>query len=144
MSSEVVPSSQRRRFLTGLLGVLGAGVAALFGLPVWSFLSPAATAGDRETVTLPRDSVQPGGAHFFTFAGRPAVLLQPEPGSYLALSAVCTHLGCIVQWEADKREFLCPCHGGRFSAQGTVVGGPPPEPLPTLASRIDGEQIIVG
>lgn len=46
------------------------------------------------------------------------------------ISAVCTHLGCTVQWREDKREFDCPCHGSRFSQDGTVIGGPAPRPLP--------------
>jgi cytochrome b6-f complex iron-sulfur subunit len=44
------------------------------------------------------------------------------------ISAICTHLGCTVQWKAT--EFDCPCHGSRFRPDGTVIGGPAPQPLP--------------
>lgn len=55
-----------------------------------------------------------------------------------ALSATCTHLGCQVHWEADKKRFRCPCHGGVYDASGRVLEGPPPRPLDTLDARIEG------
>jgi nitrite reductase/ring-hydroxylating ferredoxin subunit len=58
----------------------------------------------------------------------------------VALSAVCTHLGCVVAWQDQAGEFLCPCHGGRFSADGQVLGGPPPKPLETLL--VSGSKIF--
>ena len=54
-----------------------------------------------------------------------------------ALSATCTHLGCQVQWNAKDKKFLCPCHGGIYAADGTVIGGPPPRPLDAVEARID-------
>jgi len=60
------------------------------------------------------------------------------------LSAVCTHLGCIVQWQEEEDLFLCPCHAGRFAADGTVISGPPPEALETLPVTLEGDQILVG
>lgn len=53
-----------------------------------------------------------------------------------ALSATCTHLGCRVRWDAGGKKFKCPCHGGTYSADGRVLGGPPPRPLATLQARI--------
>jgi cytochrome b6-f complex iron-sulfur subunit len=72
------------------------------------------------------------------------VVLQSAPGEFVALSAVCTHLGCVVAWQEQAGEFLCPCHGGRFSAAGQVLGGPPPAPLETLAVELDGDQLKIG
>jgi Rieske Fe-S protein len=53
-----------------------------------------------------------------------------------ALSATCTHLGCRVRWDAGGKKFKCPCHGGTYSADGKVLGGPPPRPLAVLQARI--------
>lgn len=44
-------------------------------------------------------------------------------------SAVCPHLGCIVQWNADEKSFDCPCHGSRFASDGKVINGPAQEDL---------------
>ena len=54
-----------------------------------------------------------------------------------AMSATCTHLGCQVRWEADKKHFLCPCHGGVYDVTGKVIAGPPPRPLDQVDARID-------
>lgn len=54
-----------------------------------------------------------------------------------ALSATCTHLGCQVRWDAASTKFRCPCHGGVFAVDGSVVEGPPPRPLDRIDARID-------
>ena len=49
---------------------------------------------------------------------------RDEQGGLHALSATCTHLGCIVHWNAAERSWDCPCHGSRFSTDGEVLHGP--------------------
>jgi len=58
-------------------------------------------------------------------------------GSFLALSARCTHRGCIIAWNPSLKTFRCPCHGGQFDQTGAVIGGPPPMPLPQMATKLD-------
>jgi cytochrome b6-f complex iron-sulfur subunit len=73
-----------------------------------------------------------------------AVIRDPNaPESVIAVSAVCTHSGCTVPWNAEQGVFACPCHGGRFNPDGTVAGGPPPRPLTTFEAKIDGDQVLV-
>lgn len=144
MVSPATSSAQRRTFLWMIAGGLGCLLAAASGWPLLRFLAPGDGDSQGGKVKIPRSSVKPGAAHFFQFHGKPAVLLQPKPGDYVALSAVCTHLGCVVQWQEAKGEFLCPCHGGRFSSNGTVLGGPPPRPLESLPLNVDGDQLQVG
>lgn len=77
------------------------------------------------------------GARFTDPAtGYPAWLIRPQARSYKAFSAVCTHAGCTVDYDASAQEFICPCHGGTYSAQtGAVLAGPPPAPLGAI--RVD-------
>jgi len=138
------PAPSRRTFLSLTLGALGALLAGAASYPVWRFLRPGSGGQENQAVTLKREELLYDEATFITYQGRPAVVLQTAPGEFVALSAVCTHLGCIVKWQADKGEFLCPCHGGRFSSQGEVLGGPPPSPLETLPVNLDGDLLVIG
>lgn len=135
---------RRRGFLGLMLGGIGAALGAMFAWPVLRYLSPRSGGGAEAKVRVARDKVPVGGAFLLEFRGRPAVLLQPKPGDFIALSAVCTHLGCIVKWQKAQREFLCPCHGGRFSSAGEVLGGPPPKPLESFKVALEGDDIVIG
>lgn len=62
--------------------------------------------------------------------GQPAYVVHETSGKFVAFSAVCTHAGCTVGFDAASQQFVCPCHGGTYSARtGQVVAGPPPSPL---------------
>lgn len=144
MEQNQVSPSQRRNFLMIMLGGVGALLAAAAGWPLVRFLMPSGQGGAAGQVAIDRAQVAPGTAHLFEYQGRPAVVLQTAPGEFLALSAVCTHLGCIVQWQEEEAQFLCPCHAGRFATDGSVISGPPPKPLETLPVTLDGDQVLVG
>ena len=60
---------------------------------------------------------------------------------FYAVSAVCTHLGCITQWKPEANMIACPCHGSKFKTDGTKIEGPAPRPLPHFAITLttDGE-----
>jgi glycine/D-amino acid oxidase-like deaminating enzyme/nitrite reductase/ring-hydroxylating ferredoxin subunit len=60
---------------------------------------------------------------------RQAAVYKDEQGSLHALSARCTHLGCIVNWNGGDKTWDCPCHGSRFALDGTVIEGPAVAPL---------------
>ena len=134
----------RRRFLGICLGGLAAAGAAAAAWPVLRFLSPRAGSDAAAKVTISGKDLPEGEAKFFEFAGVSAVLIRKRDGDVAAYSAVCTHLGCIVQWQKDRQEFLCPCHAGRFSSAGEVLGGPPPKPLVRLPFSVADGNITVG
>ena len=60
-----------------------------------------------------------------------------------ALQSTCTHLGCRTAYDRRSKRILCPCHGGAFDTQGNVVAGPPPAPLPSLNTRVEGGHVFV-
>ena len=64
-------------------------------------------------------------------------------GGVYALSAVCTHLGCITRYLSDENAIACPCHGSRFDLEGNVVHGPAPRPLPWLEVTPDAAGNLV-
>lgn len=144
MDNEQIPHEQRRFFLTVILSGIGAVLAVAAGWPVWQYLAPRKSEGEGQKVSIPRDQVPLGGTHFFTFRGHPAVVLQEKAGEFIALTAVCTHLGCIIKWLPDKNEFECPCHAGRFSPAGTVLGGPPPKPLESYPVVVQVDTLVIG
>jgi cytochrome b6-f complex iron-sulfur subunit len=144
MDQHSLPPQQRRTFLLLMIGGVSAVLAAAAAWPVWRYLSPRSDAGAEAKVPVARASVEVGSAFFFNFRGRPAVVVQPMPGQFAAFSAVCPHLGCIVKWVPEKGEFLCPCHAGRFAMDGTVLGGPPPQPLESLPVTLAEDQLLIG
>jgi menaquinol-cytochrome c reductase iron-sulfur subunit len=63
---------------------------------------------------------------------------------FIAMSNICTHLGCRVRWIADQEVFLSPCHNGVFDKEGNVVSGPPPRSLDRYDVKIENGQILIG
>ena len=61
----------------------------------------------------------------------------------IAISAGCTHLGCIVTWDEDQNIFKCPCHDGRYGADGNVLSGPPPGPLKRHPAKVEDGRIFL-
>ena len=72
-----------------------------------------------------------------------AYILTEDGRNFVAMSNICTHLGCRVRWISDQGQFFCPCHNAVFSKQGEVVTGPPPRPLDQYEVKVEDEQIYV-
>jgi Rieske Fe-S protein len=75
------------------------------------------------------------------FDGKNVVVTQPVSGQFVAFSAVCTHQGCSVATVLDGT-INCPCHGSKFNIKdGSVAGGPAPQPLSKVQITVDGTSI---
>jgi len=61
----------------------------------------------------------------------------------MAVNATCTHQGCTLDWKADQKVFLCPCHKAKFAPDGKVLQGPAQKPLPTYEVKLEGDSILV-
>ena len=66
-----------------------------------------------------------------------------EGRDFIALSNICTHLGCRVRWIMDQDEFFCPCHNATFNKKGEVLSGPPPRPLNRYEVKVENDQLYV-
>ena len=149
--------SGRRRFLAGTItaihGAIGATLAFFLGGAV---VSPAF--GTRRTNWWPAaavDDLNDGEPTPITIrvtredgysqvVERQVVfLVKSGDAQVTALSSTCTHLGCRVSWNPDDQTLKCPCHGGVFDKTGAVKAGPPPAPLAKLATRVEGDQVLV-
>ncbi len=71
------------------------------------------------------------------------VYLMRAAAGFVAMTAVCTHLGCLTRYEAENAVIFCPCHGSRFATDGAVVNGPAPRPLPRLALTLENGRLVV-
>ena len=81
---------------------------------------------------LPLEDIGPGGGGIVSHDGRQVAVSRDAGGSVTAVSAICTHLGCVVGWNGVDRTWDCPCHGSRFTASGEVLAGPAVAPLETV------------
>ena len=124
----------RRAFLAAA-GAAGVCYVAALAYPVYRYLaSPsemALSAAAVTEVTLKDAQKLPAGSVLmFKFGTSPAMLIHHADSSWVALTAVCTHLGCTVQYEPQMDRIHCACHGGVYNAYtGANVSGPPPKPL---------------
>jgi menaquinol-cytochrome c reductase iron-sulfur subunit len=141
------------RAIVAIQATMGATVAFVFGgatlAPSFerregTWLRAASSAdlmsgGEPVAVTL-RVTRQDG---FTQVVDRTLVYLVRDGDQVRALSSTCTHLGCRTSYDHASRRILCPCHGGVYDARGNVLEGPPPSPLPALATRIEDGDVFV-
>ncbi|MBN9123072.1 MAG: Rieske (2Fe-2S) protein [Planctomycetes bacterium] len=139
----------RRVFLKAAAGAVGCVYAGMIGYPVYRYLeSPvekAAAAAAVSEVSLPKaDALPPGSALMFKFGAGPALLIHQKDGSWSAMSAVCTHLACTVQYEPERDRIFCACHGGVYDPKtGANVSGPPPRPLDQFKVAVGAGSVTV-
>jgi len=92
-------------------------------MPIFNTISRYIKGRKAHNVTTP-DKITPGQGGIVEIDGKPAAIYKDERGKTTILSAKCTHLGCIVGWNASEKTWDCPCHGSRYSVSGQVIKGP--------------------
>jgi quinol---cytochrome c reductase iron-sulfur subunit, bacillus type len=147
----------RRRFLAYLVGVLGAAIGAILAVPLAVFsIKPAFKRAKKQWLELgPVEDVAVGKPtpfpyRYHNFDGyldnnvRGTAYAVTEDGrDFIVLSNVCTHAGCGVRWEEEKKGYFCPCHNGLFDKTGKVISGPPPRPLDRFRWKIEGGKLFI-
>jgi cytochrome b6-f complex iron-sulfur subunit len=132
----------RRDFLNdvaaGALGIAGLGAMVV----TYRYLSPNALFEPSTTFRAGNPDLYPVNSVTFN-QDQQVYIVRIQEGFY-AVSAVCTHLGCITQWKPDANLIACPCHGSKFKSDGTKVEGPAPRSLPHFSVTLtaDGELLV--
>lgn len=148
MAGESIP---RGRFI-GLGGALGVSVAGASLLASCGGSGGSGSEGNGggggETgggeAIAQASEVEPGSAVKFQNDGDPAVLVHLENGDFVAYSAVCTHQGCEVSYEAEDGLLNCPCHGSAFDPdQGAEpTSGPAQQPLSDIPVNVRNGSVV--
>jgi nitrite reductase/ring-hydroxylating ferredoxin subunit len=100
------------------------------GLEVLWHYAEWLTSGDVGT----RGAIERGEGAVIREGVSKVAVYREDNGQTVAMSAVCPHLGCIVQWNSTEKEWECPCHGSRFDRRGANVSGPAAAPLARIKS----------
>jgi len=132
----------RRQFFVrlglGSLAVAGAGTAVF----AYQFLSPNVLYEPSPIVNAGKPASYPPDS--VTLDPATGIFVVRETQGFFALSAVCTHLGCLTAWKPELGIIACPCHGSKFKPDGTKIAGPAPRPLPWLRMWLsdDGDLMV--
>jgi len=141
MNEEKKEAPGRRRFLwlTGL-GAVGA-TASGGGAVLADYVNPKVLFEPPTAFSLGKPDNFPVNSVTADYE-RKVYVVRTEVG-FFALSAVCTHLGCVTRWIEDEEIIACPCHGSKFTRDGAVSQGPAPRPLRHIAIRLEDGELIV-
>ena len=146
---EETESTPTRRAFLGVAAAAGLCYVGAIGYPIYRYLaSPAEMAASESAVrevTLDKAQALPlASALMFKFGSSPAMLIHGADDSWVAFSAVCTHLGCTVKFEPELNRIHCSCHGGVYDPHtGKNVSGPPPKPLKAYKVDIGATSVTV-
>jgi nitrite reductase/ring-hydroxylating ferredoxin subunit len=134
-----------RRQFTKFLVLTSLGMACGNGWIWVRSLFARADSSYPERVIARASELAPGGVKLFAYPGPNdrCILLRRPGGELAAFSQKCTHLSCAVYYAASRDRLECPCHEGYFSpADGRVLQGPPPRPLPRIALQMRGDDVV--
>jgi Rieske Fe-S protein len=148
----------RREFLSTATWAIGALLGAGFVLPAVAYIvGPALQEEETSewiqigatnkielgTPTLFKATIERQTGWIVNQEEISAYVLTEDGREYIAMSNICTHLGCRVRWIEDQDEFFCPCHNGIFNKDGEVVAGPPPRPLDRFEVKVEESQLFM-
>ena len=154
-----LPLESRRSFLAALLGVGSVFVAALLSVPLIRFAifplirrttelkgSPVGELGKFTSATEPvmrTIQIEQVDGWRKAISEKAVYVTRDSQGQLLVLTSICPHLGCTVPWNKEKKEFICPCHGGTFALDGSRISGPSLRGMDTLQTSVENGQLLV-
>jgi Rieske Fe-S protein len=144
--TESLPISRRTVIMTsGLAAAAIAGLSSCTNYSTAPASAPSAVASGGPSapagpLTVKEADIPVGSGKIF--ADAQTVITQPKKGEFKAFSAVCTHMGCLV--DSVTNTINCPCHGSKYSiTDGSVVNPPAPKPLPPKTIKVSGNSLTV-
>jgi menaquinol-cytochrome c reductase iron-sulfur subunit len=154
------PSPQNRRsFLGALLGVGSLFMGALLSAPLIRFAlfplirrttdlktSPLGSLSELSALAEPAMrtiQIEQIDGWRKTVSEKAVYITKNQAGQVSVLTSICPHLGCTVPWNKEKKQFICPCHGGTFSADGSRISGPSQRGMDTLETTVQDGQLLV-
>ena len=141
----------RRDFMKIAIAGMGGIIAATVGIPAIAYIVGPASKQDANTwirlgaiskvemnnPTLFKTTIDIQTGWINAQEEVSAYVLTENGQDFVAMSNVCTHLGCRIRWIPDLEGFYCPCHNGVFAKDGTVKSGPPPRPLDQFETKVE-------
>lgn len=157
MVEKEVPKISRRDAMKLTIVGIGGVIGAAIGLPAIPYIvGPALKPASEEWIrlgtitkveisnpTLFKTTIETQTGWITTEEEISAYIITEDGQNYVALSNVCTHLGCRVRWIAEQKSFFCPCHNGVFDKDGNVTSGPPPRPLDRYETKVEDGILFV-
>jgi menaquinol-cytochrome c reductase iron-sulfur subunit len=148
----------RRKFLSLATWAIGGVITAGLAIPAIAYIvGPAlkreetqdwirlglASKVELGTPTLFKTKIQRRTGWIVNEEERAVYVLTENGRDFIAMSNICTHLGCRVRWIPAQGQFFCPCHNGIFGKDGSVIAGPPPRPLDRYEVKVEDDQLYI-
>ncbi|HET7088446.1 MAG TPA: ubiquinol-cytochrome c reductase iron-sulfur subunit [Anaerolineae bacterium] len=148
----------RRKFLSLTTWAIGGVISAGLAIPAIAYIvGPAlkreeaqdwirlgsASKVELGTPTLFKTKIKRRTGWIVNEEERTVYVLTENGRDFIAMSNICTHLGCRVRWIAQQGQFFCPCHNGIFAKDGRVISGPPPRPLDRYEVKVEDDQLFI-
>jgi cytochrome b6-f complex iron-sulfur subunit len=137
---------ERRGALSWLVrGFLALWVPAAAGVATSFLKAPSSEGrpGERQLKAGPLSSLAMGDARLVRHGVEPVFVVRVSEAQVVAVSAICTHMRCVLQWSRESGTFRCPCHDGSFDKAGNVLSGPPKKPLRQFQTEVRADEIVV-
>lgn len=148
----------RKNFLAIATGAIGGLIAVVMAIPAvayvvgpalqrrktenWVRLGPTSKV-ELGTPTLFKTTVESQTGWIVAQEEISVYVLTENGREYIAISNICTHLGCRVRWINDQGQYFCPCHNAAFDKSGLVLSGPPPSPLDRYETKVEESQLFI-
>lgn len=148
----------RRSFMSVVTWAIGALISAGLGIPAIAYIvGPALQREEAQewirlgstakvelgTPTLFKTRIERKTGWIVNEEELSVYVLTDNGRDFIAMSNICTHLGCRIRWVADTEQFFCPCHNGVFDKDGEIVAGPVPRPLDRYEVKVEDEQLHI-